>query len=76
MTAPLLSIGTFGTHLIDCAGIWSFVGQVPSDIKQGGYKSEAEGITAFVDWFQDQDMDFQFEHVGNLRNDVFCLVMQ
>ena len=75
MTAPLLSVGTFGTHLIACNGIYSFTGTVPSGIKVGGYSSLDEGIAAFVAWFKAQDVDFQRQHVGNLRNDVFAMVL-
>ena len=71
MTEPLLSIGTFGTHVVENSGLYSFVGTVPSDIKVGPYNNEAEGIKAFVCWFKNQDIDFQREQVGNLRNDVF-----
>jgi hypothetical protein len=74
-TAPLLSIGTFGTHLISGATGYSFTGTVPTRIKVGGYSSLDEGIAAFVDWFKSQDVAFQREHVGNLRNDVFALVL-
>jgi hypothetical protein len=75
MTNPLFSIGTFGTHLVCCSGIYSFTGTVPAGIKVGGYSSLDEGIAAFVDWFKFQDVDFQREHVGNLRNDVFAMVL-
>ena len=75
MAAPLLSVGTFGTHLISGDIGYSFVGEVPIGIKVGPYSSLDEGIAAFVDWFKSQDVDFQREHVGNLRNDVFALVL-
>lgn len=75
MTAPLLSIGTFGTHLIGDARGYSFTGTVPTDIKVGGYSSEQDGIAAFVTWFKAQDVDFQRDHVADLRNDVFALVL-
>ena len=77
MTAvsPLLAVGTFGVHVIKDARGYSFAGQVPIGIKRGGYSTLKEGITAFVDWFKAQDLDFQREHVGNLRNDVFAMVM-
>jgi hypothetical protein len=74
-TGPLLAIGTFGTHLICCNGIYSFTGTVPSDIKVGGYAAERDGIAAFADWFKGQDVDFQRAHVADLRNDVFSLVL-
>ena len=75
MTAPLLSIGTFGTHLIGDARGYSFTGTVPTDIKVGGYRSEQDGIAAFVAWFKAQEVDFQRDHVADLRNDVFALVL-
>ena len=75
IVAPLLAIGTFGTHIVCCSGIYSFTGTVPSDIKVGGYSSEQDGIAAFVSWFKAQDVDFQRSHVGDLRNDVFALVL-
>ena len=74
-TSPLLSIGTFGTHLIGANGLFSFTGTVPAGIKVGGYASEADGIAAFVSWFKSQDVSFQREHVANLRNDVFAAVL-
>lgn len=74
-TAPLFSIGTFGTHLVGCSGIFSFTGTVPSGIKVGGYASEQDGITALAAWFKAQDADFQRAHVADLRNDVFALVL-
>lgn len=73
--SPLLRIGTFGVHLVCCTGIYSFAGDVPRDIKQGGYKSEQSAIAAFVQWFKDQDIEFQRAHAANLRNDVFCLAL-
>ncbi len=72
---PLLSIGTFGTHLVCCSGIYSFTGTVPSGIKVGGYSSEQEGIAAFAAWFKAQDVEFQRAHVADLRNDVFTMVL-
>ena len=75
MTAPLLSVGAFGTHLIgnDCG--FSFAGTVPTRIKVGGYATEADGIAAFVSWFKSQDAAFQRKQVANLRNDVFVAVL-
>ncbi len=75
MTAPILSIGTFGTHVVCCTGIYSFTGTVPTGIKAGGYSSEQDAITAFVAWFKAQGVDFQRQHVADLRNDVFAAVM-
>lgn len=75
MTAPLLSVGTFGTHLISGDRGFSFTGTVPADIKVGVYVTEVDGVAAFVSWFKSQDVDFQREHVANLRNDVFTAVL-
>lgn len=75
MTAPILSVGTFGTHLISANGLYCFAGTVPTGIKKGGYASEADGIAAFVSWFKSQDVDFQRKHVVNLRNDVYAAVL-
>jgi len=74
-STPLLSVGTFGVHLISGSTGYSFTGTVPSTIKVGGYSTEADGIAAFVSWFKAQDKAFQREHVANLRNDVFALVL-
>jgi hypothetical protein len=75
MTAPLLRIGTFGTHIVCCTGIFSFTGTVPAGIKTGGYASEQDAVAAFVAWFKDQDVAFRREHVADLRNDVFAAVI-
>lgn len=72
---PILSVGTFGVHVIGDDRGWSFAGQVPVGIQRGGYATEADGIAAFVSWFRDQNIDFQREHVANLRNDVFLMVL-
>jgi hypothetical protein len=72
---PLLAVNTFGVHIIDGARGYSFVGEVPRGIKVGGYSTLDEGIAAFVTWFKSQDIAFQREHIANLRNDVFALVM-
>ena len=75
-TAPLLSIGPFGTHIIgSSSGRYSFAGTVPIGIKQGGYASEQDAIKAFAGWFIDQDVEFKREHVADLRWDVFELVL-
>ena len=75
MTAPILSVGTFGTHLISGKRGFSFTGTVPTSIKVDIYATEADGIAAFVAWFKSQDVVFQREHVANLRNDVFAAVL-
>ena len=74
-TSPLLSVGTFGVHVIGGASGWSFAGEVPIGIKRGGYATESDAIASFVCWFKSQDLDFQREHVADLRNDVFGLVL-
>jgi hypothetical protein len=74
-TPPLLSVGSFGVHVIGDARGYSFAGTVPAGIKVGGYSSLDEGIAAFVAWFKAQDVDFQREHVGDLRNDIFAMVL-
>lgn len=75
MASPLLRIGAFGVHVVCCTGIYSFTGDVPCDIKAGGYKSEQSAIAAFVQWFNDQDVEFRRAHAADLRNDVFGLVL-
>lgn len=72
---PLLSVGTFGTHIIGINGKFSFTGNVPNEFYGKGFKDESEAIRAFVDWFVKQDDDFQREHIQNLRNDIFALVI-
>ena len=74
MKSPLLSIGTFGVHLIpDSNYRWSFAGTVPIGIKRGGFRSEAEGLIAFASWFTSQDSEFQRKHAAELRQDVALL---
>ena len=75
MASPLLSVGTFGTHVISGPRGYSFVGEVPTDLGNTIYATEADGTAAFVSWFKAQDVDFQREHVANLRNDVFAAVL-
>jgi hypothetical protein len=74
-TLPLLAVGTYGVHVIGESGKFFFAGEVPRGIKVGGYNSLEEGIAAFVEWFKSQSVAFQREHVGNLRNDVFAMVL-
>ena len=74
---PLLKVGTFGTHLApNPVGSFSFVGSVHAALHRGPYATEREGIAAFVQWFKAQDANFQREHIGNVRNDVFKLIME
>ena len=75
MASPLLSIGTFGTHIIGDDRDYRFVGDAPTDLRNTIYATEAEGIAAFVSWFKAQDVGFQREHVANLRSDVFTAVL-
>lgn len=73
--SPLLSIGTFGTHLITTpAGTWSFAGTVPSELMNTRYTSQAEGITAFVEWFTSQPATWQDKKLRDLREDVRAAV--
>jgi hypothetical protein len=75
--SPLLSVGTFGTHLTENPnGSFGFVGTVPNDFQGKVFKTFDEGFNAFVEWFNSQPVDFRREHVGNLRNDVFVSVME
>lgn len=74
-TSPLLPVGTFGIHLIQTSETWSFAGTIPSTIQRGGYATEQAAIAAFITWFKTQDLAFQRTHVGNLRTDVFALLL-
>lgn len=74
-TSPLLPVGTFGVHLIQTSETWSFAGTIPSTIQRGGYATEQAAITAFITWFKAQDLAFQRAHVGDLRTDVFTLLL-
>lgn len=74
-SSPLLSVGTFGTHLVEGEKSYFFAGTIPSGIKSG-YQTEQEGVNAFVVWFCNQSIEFKREHVGNLRNDIFSLVIE
>lgn len=74
-SSPLLRIGTFGTHVVCCNSTFSFLGHTPCGIKQGGYTSEQSAIHAFVQWFKEQDTEWQRAHVADLRNDVFALLL-
>jgi len=70
-TAPILAIGTFGTHIqANPAGTFSFVGTVPTACA-GRYASYDDALAAFIAFFKSQPMEWQRENVGNLRNDVF-----
>ena len=74
--SPILRVGTFGTHLVKGEKGYFFAGTIPSDIKTGGYQTEQDGIAAFVSWFTSQSAEFQREHIGNVRNDVFSLIIE
>jgi len=71
-TTPLLSIGTFGTHLRETpAKTFSFAGTVPNVLKDSSFKTYKEGFDAFVAWFSSCDAEFKRSNVGNLRDDAF-----
>ncbi len=76
MSDPILSIGTFGVHIIkNPAGTFSFVGTVPNDCG-GCYPTFQDAFDAFIDFFKEQDVSWQKENVGNLRNDAFKAVIE
>lgn len=75
-TSPLLAVGNYGLHLLsNPAGSFSFFGTVPADFSGQTFPAYAEGEAAFIDWLKAQPAEFQREHVGNLRNDVFTKFM-
>jgi hypothetical protein len=70
---PLLSVGTFGTHVLDNpAGKFSFVGTVPTDLGNKSFETESDAIDAFVAWYRSQTEKFQREHCSGLRTDIFA----
>lgn len=74
--APLLAVGTFGVHLLDNpAGSFSFTGTVPAALSGCNFETYEQGEAVFIEWLKAQSADFQREHVGNLRNDVFTKFM-
>lgn len=77
-TSPLLKVGTFGTHVLpNPKGSFSLVGTIPEGLRNAGpFVTESEGIAAFVAWFKSMPADFQREHIGNTRNDVFVKIME
>jgi hypothetical protein len=77
-TAPLLSVGNFGVHLTETPkGGFKFTGTVPEDFRNTkAFETYDDGVSAFVTWYAEQDADFQREHIGDLRNDVFVQAME
>lgn len=76
-TAPLLRCGNFGTHTNrNPGGTFSFVGSVHKNLKRGPYVDEAAAVAAFVAWFKSEPAEFQREHIGNVRNDIFKLIIE
>jgi len=72
---PLLKIGTYGTHVIkNPAGTFSFVGTVAQNLPRV-HATYDLALSPFVAWFNSMDTTEQREHVGNLRNDIFAMVM-
>ncbi len=68
--APLLAVGTLGIHAVETGGIWSFAGEVPRDIRRGGYPTEQAAIEALAQWFTAQSNAFVEEYITKLRDDV------
>lgn len=74
---PLLHIGQFGTHVIkNPKGRYSFSGDIPVDIGRSNYETMEQAKGAFVDWYLEQTNEWQRDHIGNLRNDIFTAVME
>mgnify|MGYP003374481068 CR=1 FL=1 len=71
---PILSVGTFGTHILkNPAGTYSFVGTVPVDLV-GGFPSFDAALGAFKAWFLALPAEEQRARAGDLREDVFAYV--
>jgi hypothetical protein len=74
---PLLSVGTFGTHLLlNPAGLYSFAGTVPLGLGNVRTETYAEAFDAFRDWFLALPVEEQREYAPNLRNDAFVRIFQ
>ena len=74
-TQPLLSIGTYGVHVICTSNIWSFTGEVPKSIKKGPYKNRQDAVDSFASWFCEQDQDFIDEHMTALSDEIRDLLI-
>ncbi len=72
---PILKIGTFGTHIIDTpAGNFTFAGTVPVSCA-GTFKSYDDALVSFIAFYKSQPVEWQREHIGDVRNDVFTAMM-
>jgi hypothetical protein len=68
---PLLSTGNYGTHLfLNPAKTWSFVGSVPEPLYGPSFKTEEEGIQAFIAWFKSLPEDEAKVFMPKLRDDM------
>ena len=73
--APLLQVGTFGTHIMrGPTGCFIFRGTLPVQLQGVVADTYAEAALAFRAWFRAMPANEQREHAGNLRNDVFAFV--
>jgi len=71
---PLLKLGTFGTHILhNPAGTYSFVGTIPEDLNKI-YQTYQKALDAFVQFYHDQDKDWQNTNFKNLREDIQPLI--
>jgi hypothetical protein len=74
--SPILSIGRFGTHIMETpAGTFRFSGEVPV-VCDVSYKTYDDALNAFIAFFKSMTIEWQREHVGSLRNDVFVKMME
>lgn len=71
---PILKIGKFGVHILSTPNSkFAFFGNVPVGCA-GTFATYDEAMSSFVAFFISQTTDWQREHVGNLRNDVFEII--
>lgn len=76
MGKPLMSIGRFGVHLKKTpAKTWTFVGTVPSTCDKS-YKTYEEGLKEFFEFLKAQPVEWQREHISDLRTDIWTQYMQ
>lgn len=74
--SPILKIGTFGTHILkNPAGTFSFFGDVPNTCT-GTFPTFDDALASFINFFKSQPIEWQREHVGDLRNDAFKALME